>query len=58
MDAKSISTRSGGDLLRISNDIWIDTARRGRLIVDNYRAWLVNFADIIVSIIVCLEVEV
>ena len=35
-----------------------DTARRGRLIVDNYRVLLVNFADIIVFIIVCLEVEV
>ena len=28
------------------------------LIVDNYRVLLVNFVDIIVFIIVCLEVEV
>jgi len=35
-----------------------DAVRRGRLIADNYRVLLVNFADIIVFIIVCLEVEV
>jgi len=56
--AENISTRSGGDPLRISNDISTDTARRRRLIVDNYRALLVIFSDIIVFIIVCLEVEV
>ena len=57
-DVENISTRSGGDLLRISNVTWTDTAYRGRLIVDNYRVLLVNFADIIVFIIVRLEVEV
>ena len=45
---ENISTRSDGDPLRISNVTRTDTARRGRLIVDNYRVLLVNFADIIV----------
>ena len=58
LDVGSISTRSGGDLLQISSDIWTYIVHRACLIVDNYRVWSANFVDIIVFIIVCLEVGV